>query len=68
MYRKPNDINLDEVIDNISIGLTAALGISGAVMCTMNPATFPFVPTIQAAAYVPALITIAVKRLIEYEL
>ena len=64
MNRKLNGIDQEELIENISIGLTAALGVSGAVMGTLIPATLPLVPAIQAAAYVPALVSVGMKRLI----
>ena len=64
MNRKLNGSDQEELIENISIGLTAALGVSGAVMGTLIPATLPLVPAIQAAAYVPALVSVGMKRLI----
>ena len=67
MNPKMNGNDQEKVIDNLSIGLTALFGISGAVIGTLIPATLPLVPAIQAAAYVPALIAVAVKRLIPDE-
>ena len=64
MRSKLNDIDLEKMINKISLVLTAGAGVSGVFAGALFPTSIPIVIALQAGAYLPALVEVAAKGLI----